>query len=377
MENYWMRNPIVIGKDEARAKYWVSDETLPHGEDGHVFFNTNTISDPVLRRMKIGGARVYVVQQDQPLTIPFHDACRELLCIYMSIKVKELDKKVLYESFHRFWGGSYNRLDLFDYGSIAPHMRRRWPCKRGTEYFMFNPHRVTNQGRELYVPTSIQDPDWPQEGDLTRPHTVFRADGDPFRRFAPQVLTLIFEQIDDVADLYALKQASPAFNNVKLGNAFWEPRTRAEMPWIWEAPNDEDHPVVWEFVYHQFHFWRDVNAKETKYGVINRERMWRELLPKWAKVYEETRAQLRSAERLGSDADGEDSSSGDGPSSNEESSSDEVESSTDGYDTSLDEEESSSDDEDDSFDEEDNSSDEGEISSNGLPLRLRDPETED
>lgn len=227
---------------------------------------------------------------------------------------------------------------------------------------MLSPHRVTNQGRELYVPTSIQDPDWPPGGDLTRPHTVSRADGDPFRRFGPRVLTLIFEQIDDVASLYALKQASPAFNNVKLGDAFWESRTRAKMPWIWEAPND-DHLVVWEFVYRQFYFWRDVNAKETKYGVINRERMWRELLPKWVKVYEETKAQLRSAEQLGSDADSEDGSSDDGPSS------DEVESSTDGYDTSLDEEQSSS-------DEEESSSEVGDAASNGLPLRLRDPETE-
>jgi hypothetical protein len=115
--------------------------------------------------------------------------------------------------------------------------------------------------------------------------------GDPFIILSNEMLLWISKELP-VSSLYELRKASPAFASLELSNGYWMSRLQKDMPWLWELQTYKVDDLNWENAYARF-WWASLASSQSKIdGLCNRRRIWSQLCPIFAKVYNEYQGRL-------------------------------------------------------------------------------------
>ncbi|KAG9256770.1 uncharacterized protein F5Z01DRAFT_487536 [Emericellopsis atlantica] len=219
------------------------------------------------------------VELSEPLAIPFHDQCRDLLL--KQTGEAELDAEAFYETVCSLSGGSCC-LDKLQYGKIADEMDQYWGPAWGREWFVMSPLDIPDL--QLYYN------DLPKIGEgpsAQGRHIELRsAVNDPFSRLPFEVLEQILGELP-LASIRKLRLASRAVRNQELPNRFWKKLVRRDMDFLFDMPDTARNAtdVDWRWVYRDMS--RRSNPKRRKLvgGLANRARIWKETLPQIAEPY--------------------------------------------------------------------------------------------
>ncbi|VUC20477.1 unnamed protein product [Clonostachys rosea] len=287
----WLKENRLIGENRESSslcKIWVSG---PAHYQLHNFMEFEPGED-IEALPDEDAVPVYSIDDDFSLAIPFHERCRQVLGQYLGLPVAELDKEVLFQALEDLWHPEpiTGRLDI-DYGDIEKQMGQYWDVEAGTEHFVCNPVEV--KGLQGYLKNLPKR----STGDIKR-RQAYNTSGDPFSRLSTELLLLVTTCIDDSADIFELRQASPSFANLDLSQGFWRNRFRLDMPWLWDFSKQSAEELAtmdWERVYHKMYWGSNpTSKKENKfYGLCNRRRIWEQICPDVAHAYWRSQKQLR------------------------------------------------------------------------------------
>jgi hypothetical protein len=219
--------------------------------------------------------------------VPFHTACRQLVCRYLRVSLSDLDKETFFGSFKKLYEdglGLTSCLNI-DYGDIMPSMERQWLMHHGDEYMVSDPINV-GELQELYAKLPLR------ETKLQSKIKPYDTNGDVFATLSQEILLLIFSNLTDMASVLNTRIASPAFANMTLTRAFWMSRINSEMPWLWDFPAfdtlENADQIDWQQAFRILWWGSDPGSrgKNKFYGLCNRRRIWEQLLPILTEGYE-------------------------------------------------------------------------------------------
>ena len=243
------------------------------------------------------GNQSYSWESDITVAIPFHAACREVLCRYVGIKVSEMDKDVLYETLTSLSNGDEsNSLEKVNYGEITEEMGQYWEPKLGYEHLVSHP--ITDEALQAFCWNLPMLAETKRQASEEKKASC-ATEGDPFSRLANEVLTLILNNLGDMRTVYCAKEASPAFRNVELTNGWWKNHIMPHMPWLWDFQANADTTDVgqvdWKYVYRRLWFGSSGPNRrgETFYGLRNRRRIWNTTCPAIAESYASAAKKMR------------------------------------------------------------------------------------
>ncbi|KAI9172743.1 hypothetical protein HJFPF1_02256 [Paramyrothecium foliicola] len=280
----WMTNARILGESV--------DEDGPEDEGCQTILQNNDFGQPENPALDfVQGAYdniipVYFFDEDM-LAIPFHAACRHLLCRYLNISETDLESEALMNAF-RDWDPSEldppSSLDI-DYGDNTYAQEFQWRMRRGDEYLVFNP--VDVPGLKTFYSNL------PLCSGSTTPRRLYGVNGDPFARLSPEILHQILSYLTDIENVFDARTASPAFANLALTTIFWKLRIRTDMPWLWDFPHPDPpealNQIDWEKTFCRL--WFGGNPRYHGIGKIqglcNRRRIWVQLMPIFAKAYQQ------------------------------------------------------------------------------------------
>ncbi|KAI5918429.1 hypothetical protein F4810DRAFT_715522 [Camillea tinctor] len=268
---------IYIGKT-TRYDDWGYFDEVEAGGDLH-FFN----EDPKT-------LRVYDNEEGNPLAIPLHAACLELLQVILG--PDDIDRDILYETLKSLVSDANNKaLALVDYGSIAAHQDQYWDPIRAPEAYEARPTSIPRLARYYGALPVLQDVVGDKTADADEQAQAPVPSKDPFGRLPVELLSLVMANLD-MSSVINFKCASRAASRVVLGPAFWRARVRDYMPWLYDFPaspllnsgQDTSTPTTatninWARVYHDLlrasEPWSPSSGNDKSIrGLVNRRRIW-------------------------------------------------------------------------------------------------------
>lgn len=165
-----------------------------------------------------------------------------------------------------------NALEI-DYGAISPEMEQYWGCMRGKEALAMDP------ATPIDFPGLFKSVSVLSHSDSQRLAIEKSSQGhDSFEVWPPELLVKLMLLLpgDSVDNLRA---SSRRIASIPLGNNFWRPRVRRDMPWIYELASLESSmlskTVDWKAAYKLLDEKSRLFGKSSVLGLANRRRMWK------------------------------------------------------------------------------------------------------
>lgn len=208
---------------------------------------------------------------DEPLAIPFHSSCFDLLSAKIGAATFRSD--ILYLTFSIHLKDSNASFLSLEWGLPRGFQGQHFSVRKGYEGLLLCPTDISPLQQYYAALRRTEAPVRPSQEVKNRQSSS--APTDIFATLPAEMLLLVLNDLS-TRDLFALRQASAKVNDLDLTGAFWKGRVARDMPWLYDIPSEarKDECIDWYSVYKNLSAAGQQQQQGSMLALVNRRRIW-------------------------------------------------------------------------------------------------------